>query len=340
MDFTGQYHHHFPGAQSYQAFVPIDSLEPSVVPPDDFGNANAAASAPHDAFDAAAAEHYQAYDFAPGYANPAHHAPATHPHHARQQQHHHNPAFANSPTPPPPGNSTAVAFGHQRPRLPPPASSSSNGRVPALDAPQAFDEMPPLQRGSDDDDFMTPAQSRRKAQNRAAQRAFRERKEKRVKDLEAKLATLEAAQQKSSDENDRLKRDLDKIATENEILRATSALGGRRYSSLSPEPPGAAGPLQYTPQDFYSSILQGHASRGPAHRVVASESDERLLAVDAAWDFIISHDLYKRGLVDVGDVSERLRNMARCDGQEPVFPESTILHVIEQSVASGSDDLL
>ncbi|XP_044721656.1 bZIP transcription factor domain-containing protein [Hirsutella rhossiliensis] len=338
MDFTGQYHHHFPGAQSFQAFVPINSLEPSAVPSDDFGSTT---SAPHDAFDAAAAaaaaEHYQAYDFAPGYANPAHHHP--HPHHPQQQQHH-NPSFADSPTPPPPSNSSAAAFGHPRPQLPPPATSSTNGRIPGLDAAQGFDEMPALQRGSDDDDFMTPAQSRRKAQNRAAQRAFRERKEKHVKDLEAKLATLEAAQQKSSDENDRLKRDLEKIATENEILRATSALGNRRNSSLSPSPPAVAGPLRYTPQEFYSSVLQGHPSRSPAHRVVTADNGERLLAVGATWDFIISHDLYRRGLVDVGDVSERLRNLARCDGQEPVFPESTILHAIEQSVASGSDDLL
>lgn len=239
--------------------------------------------------------------------------------------------------------------------------------MPGLDG---VDEAVALHRGSDDDDVMTPAQSRRKAQNRAAyvavpppssarrrahhccsQRAFRERKERHVKDLEAKLATLEAAQQKSCDENDRLKRDLDKIATENDILRATSALGASRRTgsvslSLSPSPASVTGPAaQYTPQEFYSSVLQGGGGGGgggesPVPRPVASDGGERLLAVGAAWDLIISHHLYSRGLVDVGDVSERLRSVARCDGLEPVFPESAILHAIEQSVASGSDDLL
>lgn len=44
--------------------------------------------------------------------------------------------------------------------------------------------------------------------------------------------------------------------------------------------------------------------------------------------------------MDVGHVSERLKKVARCDGQGPVFVESQILEAIELSVASGSDELL
>lgn len=98
--------------------------------------------------------------------------------------------------------------------------------------------------------------------------------------------------------------------------------------------------MHYKPTDFYSNVLQDHPNKFPSHRIVTSENGERLLAAGATWDFIISHDLYKRGLVDVGDVSERLKHTARCDGQGPVFSEVTILAAIEQSVASGSDDLL
>lgn len=173
------------------------------------------------------------------------------------------------------------------------------------------------------------------------QRAFRERKEKHVKDLETKLADMEAAQKQSSVENEKLKRDLHKMSTENEILRATSSAHGNGAppNSRSPEPM-TTGPMNYKPTDFYSNVLQNHQNKVPSHRIVTSDNGEKLLAAGATWDFIISHDLFKRGLVDVGDVSERLKYSARCDGQGPVFPEGAIISAIEQSVASGSDDLL
>lgn len=199
-------------------------------------------------------------------------------------------------------------------------------------------------RGSDEDD-LTPAQSRRKAQNRAAQRAFRERKEKHVKDLEAKLAGLEAAQHKSSRENELLRQEMQKMSTENEILRATSNLGNgngnhsHSHNSLSPEPT-VTGPMTYKPTEFYNNVLEGHVNKEPSHRIVTSDDGERLLAAGATWDYVISHELFKRGLVNVGDVADHLKTAARCDGQGPVFSERAIIDAIHQSVASGSDDLL
>lgn len=149
---------------------------------------------------------------------------------------------------------------------------------------------------------------------------------------------MEAAQQHASTENERLKRDLQKMSTENEILRATSVMGNG-HSSRSPEPL-TTGPMHYKPTDFYTNVLQGHKNQSPSHRIVTSDEGERLLAAGATWDFIISHELYKKGLVDVGDVSERLKHCARCDGQGPVFAEGAIVSAIEMSVASGTDDLL
>ncbi|PMD57670.1 uncharacterized protein K444DRAFT_533547 [Hyaloscypha bicolor E] len=192
-------------------------------------------------------------------------------------------------------------------------------------------------RGSNsDDDDMTPAQSRRKAQNRAAQRAFRERKERHVKDLEAKLAALQQDSVNVAEENERLKLQLQKAATENEILKATAAHPHRGGS----EPLPNAGPMRYSPTDFYTEVLRAHDNKTPSHRIVTSDTGERLLAAGATWDYIIKHPLYVRGLVDVGDVSERLKKVAKCDGQGPVFEEREIIDAIEKSVASGSDELL
>lgn len=175
--------------------------------------------------------------------------------------------------------------------------------------------------------------------NTHRQRAFRERKEKHVKDLEAKLADLEAAQHQASKENERLKRDLQKMATENEILKATSTGNGTHAASHSPEPI-TTGPMHYSPTDFASSVLQGHQNKAFSHRIVESADGQRLLAAGASWDFIISHELFKRGLVDIGSVSEHLKTRAVCDGQGPVFSEKDVLEAIELSVACGSDDLL
>ena len=44
--------------------------------------------------------------------------------------------------------------------------------------------------------------------------------------------------------------------------------------------------------------------------------------------------------MDIADISERLKGLAKCDGQGPVFEESTVLEAIQASVGSGSDDLL
>ncbi|CAM1502110.1 Fc.00g040940.m01.CDS01 [Cosmosporella sp. VM-42] len=350
MDFSGQYQ--FPGAQPYHQFMPIPPLTPSnshSAGSDDF----AATTSPPDGYEAQAipqnpTDQFPNFDYSQGFnaANVGH-------------QHQHPPtAFPGPPTPPNPSNHNVFAGQQQPPpSLPPPQQqqqqqhqlrhgSISNGikPVPAPDmmsisqAEANMDDLGLGRGGSEEDDSLTPAQSRRKAQNRAAQRAFRERKEKHVKDLEAKLADLEAAQQQASVENERLKRDLQKMSTENEILRATSHMGGLK-NSMSPEPT-TTGPMKFNPTDFYSNVLQNHTNKSPSHRIVTSDEGERLLAAGATWEFIINHELFMKGLVDVGNVSERLKNCARCDGQGPVFSEQAILAAIEQSVASGSDDLL
>jgi len=56
--------------------------------------------------------------------------------------------------------------------------------------------------------------TKRKAQNRAAQRAFRERKEKHLKDLEAKVSELEKASDAANHENGLLRAQVERLQTE------------------------------------------------------------------------------------------------------------------------------
>ncbi|KAI2637968.1 hypothetical protein GGS26DRAFT_435488 [Hypomontagnella submonticulosa] len=324
MDFS---HTFYGGAHPYH-FIGIPPLTPS--------HSNSAASdefnnhSPHDVYDGFQNnEHFQ-QNFEP-------YAPFNH-----QAQ-----AFPGPPGPPTPPTTHPMhgQNGQSQPQINPTSGVKGN---PADILPMAKPD-PDANRqtaSNSDEDDLTPAQSRRKAQNRAAQRAFRERKERHVKDLEAKLANLEAQQHQTASENEKLKRDLQKMSTENEILRATSSVHAQHANNangaalVASPPPTTTGPMQYNPTDFYSDLLQNHANKTPSHRIVESAGGERLLAAGATWDYIISHDLFKKGLVDVGDVSLRLKSQAKCDGQGPVFEERVILQAIVESVASGSDELL
>ena len=151
------------------------------------------------------------------------------------------------------------------------------------------------------------------------------------------MAALKQSHSAVAAENERLKLNLQKVSVENEILRATSQGSNGAVSHTLPD----TGPMRYNPKDFYNDVLNGHENRGPTHRIITDpETGGKLLAMGATWDFIIQHPSFKRGLVDVASVSERLKVKARCDGQGPVFQESDILDAIEKSVASGTDELL
>ncbi|KAL9114941.1 MAG: hypothetical protein Q9227_001184 [Pyrenula ochraceoflavens] len=256
--------------------------------------------------------------------------------------------FGMPPTPAPNHTSQPEDYGNMSPSIASIDDGTING-IRTVNADGSGDDPQRARSSSEEKDNLTPAQSRRKMQNRAAQRAFRERKERHVKDLEQKLTTLEQTSSTFAAENERLKREIAKISTENEILRATNSTPPKSGAprSSSPSPPTTTGPQQFTPTDLYTSVLDPasgnvtQARRSPNHRIVVSEkTGERLLAAGATWDMILAHEMYEKGLVDVGDVCERLKKCAKCDGQGPVFEEGDIRRAIEASVAGGSDRLI
>jgi AP-1-like factor len=156
------------------------------------------------------------------------------------------------------------------------------------------------------------------------QRAFRERKERHVKDLEAKLTALESSATSLASDNQRLKLALQRATTENEILRASS----RPSSTISPA-------------QHHSPSHTGDADPGyttaPAK---AGEVDGAMLQAGATWDLIQSHHLVRQGFVDIADVCDRLRGAARCDGTGPVFSEREVRRAVEESRRGGGDELI
>ncbi|KAG6036828.1 hypothetical protein E4U41_005484 [Claviceps citrina] len=83
--------------------------------------------------------------------------------------------------------------------------------------------------------------SKRKAQNRAAQRAFRERKEKHLKDLESKVEELEKASEATSHENSQLRDQVDRMTAElNQYKQRLAVLMHNKPASREKTPLGDA----------------------------------------------------------------------------------------------------
>ncbi|KAG3184367.1 hypothetical protein PC129_g25306, partial [Phytophthora cactorum] len=71
--------------------------------------------------------------------------------------------------------------------------------------------------------------SKRKAQNRAAQRAFRERKERHLKDLETKVEELEKASEAAKHENSMLRAKVDRMTSElHQYKQRVSVIGNSK----------------------------------------------------------------------------------------------------------------
>ncbi|PCH33111.1 hypothetical protein WOLCODRAFT_14523 [Wolfiporia cocos MD-104 SS10] len=99
---------------------------------------------------------------------------------------------------------------------------------------------------------------KRKEQNRAAQRAFRERKEKHVKDLEDKVAALEAKNQMTETENENLRDLLSRLQNENMVLKQAA------FTFTMPRDGSAAGSMNANQQhSFNFSSPSASSSRSP-----------------------------------------------------------------------------
>ncbi|KIJ21342.1 hypothetical protein PAXINDRAFT_164871 [Paxillus involutus ATCC 200175] len=104
---------------------------------------------------------------------------------------------------------------------------------------------------------------KRKEQNRAAQRAFRERKEKHVKDLEDKMAALEAKNEATETENSNLRDLLSRLQQENLALKQA------QFTFSVPKPPqvstsAATSTVQQSPFSFFNHMSSFPPVAGPS----------------------------------------------------------------------------
>ena len=144
---------------------------------------------------------------------------------------------------------------------------------------------------------------------------------------------------------------LQRAQTENEILKATASSSPTanhppgfvddptllpasrvtRTPSSRPDEPGL------DPTRLANGLLSTESTSSDAG---SSRNDGHLLSASATWDLLQSHPLYLSGAVDIGEVCERLKKMARCDGMGPMFDEEEVRKVIEEVGRSGGDELI
>ncbi|KAG5361311.1 hypothetical protein CJU90_2695 [Yarrowia sp. C11] len=205
---------------------------------------------------------------------------------------------------------------------------STNPHINGGDIPE--DQM---QANELDDDLTT----KRKAQNRAAQRAFRERREQRLKELEDKVAEVEQERERLASENERLKRENTVITTENKVLMETAVSKGGSSPDPTQPPVGKANfpykQLQEMRDKTQNTLLGGHEPPGDKNLKIIYQSEasnETMLGAAAVWDRIAKHAEEEEFDIDL--VAKLIQGHQRCEGFGPVFPLRVVDEAIKEAI--------
>ncbi|CAH2351187.1 putative fluconazole resistance protein 3 [[Candida] railenensis] len=179
--------------------------------------------------------------------------------------------------------------------------------------------------------------AKKKAQNRAAQRAFRERKESRFKDLEAKLNKSEVEKQKLLDQ-------LTYFRTQNEYQKQQEQKR-MNTAAITPDGPDCDRVIhaQFTfPQNqelFINEMTDGHPLSETSDIAKVYDAPDypntKLLAVGAVWDYLHmrAEELERDDqYFDVVEIMAKLKGNEKCHGYGPAYPLDVVNRAIEESL--------
>ncbi|KAK6462973.1 hypothetical protein DFJ63DRAFT_334545 [Scheffersomyces coipomensis] len=228
-------------------------------------------------------------------------------------------------------------------QIPSPETASSSGGLDNLGSKkqkskrQLLDEQDAMLIARDDSELTEDElQLKRKAQNRAAQRAFRERKETKLKELEAKLLQSEEERQQLMEQLDLIRKQNISIQTENQVLRAKPQTNDFNIRDI-----GGASEDKFTfPQtqsDFIDALVggEGHEVNQSTINKVYENSGQKILAIGAVWDYLqIKAEEYDIDLhnLDVNLIMSKLRGHEKCHGFGPAYPLELVQKVFAETV--------
>ncbi|KAK7205231.1 hypothetical protein BZA70DRAFT_176657 [Myxozyma melibiosi] len=183
-------------------------------------------------------------------------------------------------------------------------------------------------------------QSKRKAQNRAAQRAFRERRERHVKELQAKLAEADQKIRELQSSNTRLQKELDWFQAENKILKETANADRERAAAATAAATAAAAaaasgrtgadsnhdrlmsasalPTEVT----FPRFMSDESEKRHSEMIQPTESEKAFLAPSDIWDRLKTHPRSEQ--IEIEAIMKLLMNKVHCSGNGPVFKLSDV----------------
>lgn len=195
-----------------------------------------------------------------------------------------------------------------------------------------------------------------------------------MRGLEDELGSYKNKYAALQKENEELKRQIAKLSTENEILKATAHApcpknGENNHEEpAKDEAPGITEPQRYSPMehdeisasdgpiwpnktmttdeavpDAHSLDDGTHGSTTllPQRRIkIDKETGERFLDASETWEMIVNYRSKHNVMLDLNDVYGRLRGKTKCDGQGAVIGEEVVKKAIQDSIEAGKDDLL
>ncbi|GMM28513.1 Yap3 protein [Martiniozyma asiatica (nom. inval.)] len=190
---------------------------------------------------------------------------------------------------------------------------------------------------------------RRRAQNRAAQRAFRERKEGKLKELGDKLALAEEQRLKLEKELNEIKQRNILLDLENQFLQQQSDKGTTTTNSTSPmsehitQPDTSnfqfpskqksdfiLGSIDYQKHNILpENILESSQYVGESYQ----HEEDKVLTISAVWDYIMEFsNLNENITVDVPGIMLQLKGKEVCHGFGPAYPIGVINDIIMDNV--------
>lgn len=172
---------------------------------------------------------------------------------------------------------------------------------------------------------------KKKAQNRAAQKAFRERREARVKELEARLKESEADRKALAEQLELLKRQNLMVENENRLLQQS---GKQRDQEMT----NSASVHTYsfpTQRQFFDSLTENkHGSFTTDEDRYLDNTGNEVLPLSAAWEYL--HELSTHKNFDIYEVMKVLKGSEVCHGHGAAYPKALIDQAIQLTGAGWS----
>ncbi|KAH7245073.1 hypothetical protein BKA59DRAFT_454144 [Fusarium tricinctum] len=187
----------------------------------------------------------------------------------------------------------------------------------------------------DDEKHSARMLSRKRAQNRAAQVAFRQKREKYVRDLEERIAQVEVEQQKLSAANEQLEESLQRLHVENRILLLAQN-AGRDLSLLKSV---SINPVHDT-NVLLPEVVVVRSDKTDSCLTRTMNGSQRLITVSDAWEHIICHNLFTGGFLDLAGIIQELKHTVRHCGYSGVVQEDEIIRIMDELRVTGNNYLL